>query len=42
MKQKQTHGYPRGKGGERDKLGVWYWHILTAVYNIGKQQGPSY
>ena len=33
-KQKQTHrhrkqmyGYQRGKVGERNKLGVWDWHI---------------
>ena len=25
----------------RDKLGVWDRHIQTAIYKVGKQQGPT-
>ena len=27
--------------GERDKLGVWGWHIHTPIYKIDNQQGPT-
>ena len=26
---------------ERDKLGLWVYHIHTTVYKTGKQQGPT-
>ena len=38
---KQTYGYWRGKGGERDKLGDPDSYIHTTVYKIDKQQGPT-
>ena len=34
-------GYQRGKEKQRDKLGVWDWHIHTAVYKIDNEQGPT-
>ena len=40
--RKQIYGYQRGKGGERDKLGVWDEHIHTAIYKIDKQQDILY
>ena len=46
-KQKQTHrhrertyGYQRGKDGGRGRLGVWDWHVHTAIFKIDNQQGP--
>ena len=46
-KQKQTHrlteqtyGYQQGSVGGRDRLGVWDWHILTAIFKIDNKQGP--
>ena len=49
IKQKQTHrlrketyGNQRGNVmGERDKLGVWDWHILTTTFKIDNKQGPT-
>ena len=35
--RKQTYGYQRRKGGERDKLGMWDYQIYTTMYKIGKQ-----
>ena len=32
---------PKGKGGGRDKSGVWDKHIHTTIYKIDKQQGPT-
>ena len=32
--RKQTYGYQRGKGGERDKLGVWVEHIHTQISSV--------
>ena len=37
--RKQTYGYQRGKLEGRGKLGVWDWHIYTAVFKIDNQQG---
>ena len=31
----------RGKGGVRDRLGVWDWHVHTAIFKIENQQGPT-
>ena len=31
----------RGKVAERDKLGVWDWHIDTTITKIDNQQGPT-
>ena len=39
---KQTYGHQRGKVGGRDKLGVWDWHVYTAIFKIDNQQGPTY
>ena len=38
--RKRTYGYQRGKVTERDKLGVWDWHIHTTIIKIDNQQGP--
>ena len=47
-KQKQTHrhrkhiyGYQVRRGLGRDKGGVWDEQIHTAMYKIGKKQGPT-
>ena len=39
--RKQTYGYQVGKGGGRDKLGVWDQQIHTTIYKVDKQQGPT-
>ena len=47
-KQKQTHrlrewtyGY-HGEGSVgRDRLGIWDWHVHTAIFKIDNQQGPT-
>ena len=40
--RKQTYGYQRVRGGERDKWGVWDEQIhTTTIYKIDKQQGPT-
>ena len=47
MKQKDSQTWktdlwlPKGKGGDRDKLGVWDQQIQTTIYKIDKQQGPT-
>ena len=28
-------------GGGRDRLGVWDWHVHTAIFKIDDQQGPT-
>ena len=33
---------PGGDGGRRDRLGVWDWHVHTAIFKIDNQQGPTY
>ena len=38
--RKQTYGYQRGKVGG-SKLGVWDWHVHTAVFKTDNQQGPT-
>ena len=38
--RKQTYGCQRGKVAERDKLGVWDWHMHTTIIKIDNQQGP--
>ena len=30
-----------GRVGERDRLGVWDWHVRTAICKIDNQQGPT-
>ena len=30
-----------GKMVERDKLGVWDWHVCTDMFKIDNQQGPT-
>ena len=32
---------PGGKGGGGDKLGVWGWHVHTAVYGIDDRRGST-
>ena len=39
--QKTNLWLPKGKGVGRDKLGIWYQQILTTVYKIDNQQGPT-
>ena len=39
--RKQIHGYQRGKGWGRDKLGDWDKHVHTTIYKIDNQQGPT-
>ena len=43
-KQKQTHrlreqtyGYQGGRVGVRDRLGIWDWHVHTAIFKIDNQ-----
>ena len=31
----------RVKGQGRDRLGVWEWHVYTAVFKTDNQQGPT-
>ena len=47
-KQKQTHrlreptyGYQGRRVGGRDRVGVWDWHVHTAVFKIDNQKGPT-
>ena len=35
--QKTILGLPKGKGGGRDKSGVWDQQIYTTIYKIDKQ-----
>ena len=37
--QKTNLWLPKGKGGGRDKLGVWDEQIHTTLYKVDKQQG---
>ena len=39
--QKTNSCLPKGKGGDRDKLGVWDSQIPTTVYKRDKQQGST-
>ena len=39
--QETNYGCQRGKGGGRDKLGVWDQQIHTTIDKIDKQQGPT-
>lgn len=39
--QNISYGYQRGKGGRRDKPGVWDYRIYTTIHQIDKQQGPT-
>ena len=39
--REQTYGYQEGRAAGRDRLGVWDWHVHTAIFRIDKQQGPS-
>ena len=32
-----TYGYQGG----RDSLGVWDWHVHTAIFKMDNQQGPT-
>ena len=32
---------PERKGRKRDKLWVWDWHVHTAIFITGNQQGPT-
>ena len=36
---KQTYGYQVGRVGVRDSLGVWDWHVHTAVIKVDNQWG---
>ena len=45
--KKQTHrlreriyGYQGGRVGG-DRLGVWDWHVNSAMFKIDNQQGPT-
>ena len=38
---KQTYGYQRENVGRRDVFGVWDWRILTIVYGMDGQWGPT-
>ena len=37
--QKTNFWLPKGKGWERDKLGVWDCNIQTTIYGVDNQQG---
>ena len=39
--QKTNLWLPKGKGGRRNKLGIWEQHIYTTTYKTDKQQGPT-
>ena len=46
IKHKQTHRLrewiyklPGQRVGERNRLGVWDWHVHTAIIKIDNQQG---
>ena len=46
-KQKQTHRYKKQTCGYQrweemlDRLGIWDWHVHTAVFKMDNQQGPT-
>ena len=31
----------RKRIGGRDRLGVWDWHVHTAIFKVDNQQGPT-
>ena len=37
----QTYGYQGGRVEVRDKLGVWGWHVHTAIFKVDNKQGPT-
>ena len=39
--RERTYGYQEEASGERDRLGVWDWHVHTAIFKIENQQGPT-
>ena len=39
--REQSYGYQRGRGKKRDGLGVWDWHVHTALFKTDSQQGLS-
>ena len=30
---------PGGQGREKDRLGIWNWHVHTAIFKIDNQKG---
>ena len=47
-KQKQIHrpgewtyDYQGRRVSGRDRLGVWGWHVHTAIFKVDNQQGPT-
>ena len=47
-KQKKTHNLENklmisrvGRGKGRGRLGVWSWHVHTAIFKVDNQQGPT-
>ena len=47
IEQKQTHRLKKqtwlseGKGEEEGRLGVWDWHVYTAIFKTDNQQGST-
>ena len=44
LQAQRTNLWLRGWGGRvvgRDRLGVWDWHVHTAIFKIDNQQGPT-
>ena len=39
--KKRTYGYQVGRMGGKERLGVWGWHVHTAIFKILNQQGPT-
>ena len=31
---------PGGQGRGKDRLGIWNWHVHTAIFKIDNQKGP--
>ena len=39
--REQTYGYQAWRMRERDRLGVWKWHVHAAIFKTDNQQGPT-
>ena len=39
--KEQTYWLPEGNGVGRERLGIWDWHVHTAISETDNQQGPT-